>query len=206
MPGFLDLGLAKQNGSGLSTAIVPAAGRAERFGGGKLLADIRGEPLLQHTLRSLLDGGVERAVVVVAPGAVFSGVALMADSRVVAIENPDPSRGMFSSIQTAFAYTPGSPMLVLPADMPFLRPETVQAVLDAGRRETRVVIPLHRGRRGHPIAIPGRYRVSLSRADPNGSLRDALLSLAADIVTIDVDDEGVLRDVDVRGDLDGRAH
>ena len=190
----------------ISTAVVPAAGRAERFGGGKLLADIRGEPLLQHALRSLLDGGVTGVVVVVAPGVEFPGVALMTDSRVLTIENPDPSRGMFSSIQAGFAHATGSPMLVLPADMPFVRSETVQAVLDAGRSETRVIIPAYRRRRGHPIAIPGHLRAKLSVADPNGSLRDALAALGADLVTIDVDDEGVLRDVDVRRDLHFRAH
>ena len=32
--------------------VVPAAGAAKRFGGGKLLADIGGLPLLERTLRS----------------------------------------------------------------------------------------------------------------------------------------------------------
>ena len=36
-------------------AIVPAAGKAERFGSPKLVADLKGEPLIDHTLLSLLD-------------------------------------------------------------------------------------------------------------------------------------------------------
>ena len=35
-------------------AIVPAAGKAERFGSPKLVADLKGEPLIDHTLASLL--------------------------------------------------------------------------------------------------------------------------------------------------------
>ena len=66
----------------MSVAIVPAAGKAERFGGGKLIADIDGEPLLNRTLRSLLDGGVDHLVVVLAPGATFATVELLNDERV----------------------------------------------------------------------------------------------------------------------------
>src|SRR5690242_3670734 len=47
------------------SAVVPGAGRAERFGSQKLLADLDGEPLLNHTLRSLLDAGLQRVVLVV---------------------------------------------------------------------------------------------------------------------------------------------
>src|SRR5712692_8704129 len=46
-------------------AVVTAAGSAERFGGRKLLAPVDGEPLLDRTIRSLLDGGVSEVIVVV---------------------------------------------------------------------------------------------------------------------------------------------
>ena len=52
-----------------AAAIVPAAGKGERFGGAKLVADIGGETLLNRTLRSLLDGGIDELIVVVAPHA-----------------------------------------------------------------------------------------------------------------------------------------
>jgi CTP:molybdopterin cytidylyltransferase MocA len=111
-------------------AVVPAAGASRRFGSPKLLADIRGEPLLQHTLRSLLDGGVERLVVVVAPHANLSTVTMLGDSRVTVVINRDPERGMFSSIQTGLAQVDGdADVLVLPADMPFVRASTVEALM-----------------------------------------------------------------------------
>ena len=50
-----------------AVAIVPAAGKGERFGGAKLMARFKGEPLINWTLWSLLDGGVGGVVVVTAP-------------------------------------------------------------------------------------------------------------------------------------------
>ena len=48
-----------------AVAVVTAAGSAERFGGKKLLTPIDGEPLLDHTIDALLDGGVAEVIVVV---------------------------------------------------------------------------------------------------------------------------------------------
>ncbi|MEO8208036.1 MAG: NTP transferase domain-containing protein, partial [Chloroflexota bacterium] len=45
-----------------STAIILAAGRARRFGGGKLLATVDGSPLLQHVLDAVSAAGISDPV------------------------------------------------------------------------------------------------------------------------------------------------
>ena len=106
----------------MTVAVVPAAGSSTRFGTMKLLADVGGAPLLERTLASLLDAGVARVVVVTRAGEAFEAVPSMADPRVTVSVNPDPARGMFSSIQTGLAVAGGDVVLVLPADMPFVAP------------------------------------------------------------------------------------
>jgi molybdenum cofactor cytidylyltransferase len=185
-----------------AVAIVPAAGASSRFGSMKLLADIAGEPLLQHTLRHLLDAGIDRVIVVVAAGHQLGVVPLLQDARVSTVVNPDPARGMFSSIQSGLTVAEGDPIVVLPADMPFAGGATVVEVAEAARRLDATVVPSHAGRRGHPIAIPGRMRAALLAADPASHLKAALRAASgAPPVEWPVDDPGVLRDVDVPGDL-----
>ncbi|MDP9444250.1 MAG: 2-C-methyl-D-erythritol 4-phosphate cytidylyltransferase, partial [Actinomycetota bacterium] len=59
-----------------ATAIVPAAGRGERLGGGpKAMRDLAGEPLLVHAVRSLWSAGVLEEVVVAAPAGTSGPVA-----------------------------------------------------------------------------------------------------------------------------------
>ena len=167
------------------------------------MADIDGDPLLNHTLRSLLDAGVTGIVVVIAPDANFESVALLNDPRVIQAVNPDPARGMFSSIQTGFAGAPdGHPILVLPGDMPFVQSATVAAVTAHARESGNIVSPRFGGRRGHPVALPASLRESLLRASPSRSLADILDAPPHQREYIDVDDAGVLRDVDTRADLD----
>jgi molybdenum cofactor cytidylyltransferase len=184
-----------------SVAIVPAAGKGERFGGPKLLADVVGQPLLNWTLKSLLEGGVARVVVVAAPGADFSSVELGSDPRVRFVVNDDPSRGMFSSIQVGLATVGGDPILFLPADMPFVSRTTVAALLAECRIRERLIVPVHQDKRGHPIAIPNALRRMVMLAPVTSTLKDALAPVATMRYELPVDDPGIHRDVDIPPDL-----
>ena len=180
---------------------MPAAGRSSRFGSMKLLADVDGVVLLDRTLGSLLAAGLRKVTVVVAPGQTLSAAHGLADPRVTVIVNPEPSRGMFSSIQTGLAAADGNPIIVLPADMPFVRPDTVAAVAARSAQLQESVVATYRGRRGHPLAITRALAGALRTMSANGSLRDGLVAAGVSLVDLPVDDPGVLRDVDVPADL-----
>jgi len=183
---------------------VTAAGSAERFGGKKLLTPIDGEPLLDHTIDALLEGGVAEVIVVVGRDAraeLERDVNAMLDPRVRAVENPDPSRGMFSSIQEGVAQAQGDAILVMPGDMPFVSPETVRAVIAAYEKKAAIISPRYRGKRGHPVALPSSLRDEIRAADSRGTLHDVIHAHTDMRVDVDKDDPGLVRDVDRPEDL-----
>ena len=185
-------------------AVVTAAGSAERFGGRKLLALVDGEPLLDRTIRSLLDGGVSEVIVVVGTDGrreLERYVNAMNDARVRPVENPDPSRGMFSSIQVGVATASGDALLVMPGDMPFVRPATIGAVIGAYRERPAIVSPRYRGKRGHPVAMPLSLRDEIGATAATANLHEVIKKHADLRVDLDVDDPGVVRDVDIPADL-----
>ena len=188
-----------------AVAVVTAAGSAERFGGKKLLAPVDGEPLLDHTIRSLLEGGVTEVIVVVgtdARGELERDVNAMNDSRVRPVENPDPSRGMFSSIQVGVATANGDALVVLPGDMPYVRPETVRAVIAKYRERPAIVSPRYKGKRGHPVVMPLSLRDEIAATAATANLHEVIKHHQDERVDLDVDDAGVVRDVDTPADLE----
>ncbi|MDP9245083.1 MAG: nucleotidyltransferase family protein [Chloroflexota bacterium] len=187
-----------------SVAVVPAAGSAERFGGAKLLAPVDGEPLLDRTIAALLDGGVDQIVVVVAPDAddLKRDVNAFNDPRVWTVVNTDPSRGMFSSIQTGMAEAEGDALLVQPADMPFVQSDTVARLLETFASRPAIVSPRYGGKRGHPVILPPALRGEIRAAEPGLTLHDILKRHPDERTDVDVEDRGVLRDVDRPADLD----
>jgi molybdenum cofactor cytidylyltransferase len=188
----------------MASAIVPAAGSASRFGGGKLLAPVDGAPLLDRTIGALLDGGIDDVVVVLPPDVSWIGVVrLLEDARVRIEINHDPSRGMFSSIQIGLQAVTSGPVAVLPGDMPFVSPDTVQKVMDTAVRTGAIVSPRLDGRRGHPVVLPSDLRETVLTAAPEMALNQVLRPYASRFVNVEVSDKGVVRDIDVREDLPG---
>ena len=168
----------------------------------KLLATVDGTPLVQRTVLSLLDAGVVQVVLVVAPGHHLHGVPILGDPRVLLVTNPEPDRGMFSSVQEGLRVVEGDVILVLPGDMPFV-PAAIVAAVDSTCAVTDVVVvPSYRGKRGHPVAIPSRLKSRLLGAAPASSLKEALIAAwGSPLHEIAVETPGVLKDVDVPADL-----
>src|SRR5438309_612929 len=187
-----------------SVAVVPAAGSAERFGGAKLLTAIDGQPLLDRTISTLLNGGVDQVIVVVSPDAeeLTRDVNAFSDARVWPVVNPDPSRGMFSSLQAGMAEAQGDALLVLPADMPFVQSGTVAILLDVFASRPAIVSPRYQGKRGHPVILPPTLRDEIRAADATLTLHDILKRHPDLRVDVDVTDRGVGRDVDRPADLE----
>lgn len=188
-----------------AVGLVPAAGFAERFGSDKLLVKVGDRPMIRATVESLLKGGVERVVVVVPPGPDALRAALEPLKGVTLVTNPSRERGMFSSIQAGARAAEGDPILVLPGDQPWVEPATVAALLARYAEANAIVSPRFNGKRGHPVVIPGRYRAKIVDAKEGATLHDVIKAHAAERIDIDVQDRGVVRDVDVPGDLEARA-
>lgn len=185
-------------------AVVTAAGSAERFGGKKLLAPVNGEPLLDRTITALLDGGASEVIVVVGRDAraeLERDVNSMNDARVRPVENPDPSRGMFSSIQEGVATASGDALLVMPGDMPYVKADTVRAVIARYRERPAIVSPRYRGKRGHPVAMPMTLRDEIRVTPATATLHDVIKKHTDMRVDVEVEDAGVVRDVDTPADL-----
>ena len=184
-------------------AIVPAAGASRRFGSAKLLHVLGAEPLLAHTMRALLDGGVARVIVVASPALDLTAVPAIGDQRVVTVINPAPERGMFSSILAGMSeLNEDESALILPADMPFVQPVTVARVLADHQTTGEAVVAAYRERRGHPLLLPVRAWRAVCAHAHAPSLKAALAAVGIEPRFIDVDDPGVVQDVDERGDLE----
>lgn len=184
-----------------SLALVPAAGRSDRFGSPKLVAAVSGEPLIARTVRSLLEGPVARVVVVASETGAFDHIPLLRDPRVSVVVNTNPDRGMFSSIQTGWAAASGDPVLILPGDMPFVLPATVAAVLAAYRRTPGFVVAQRHARHGHPIALPGSLRAAVLAAPATSTLDAFIKSQGLAPIEVEIEDQGILHDVDTPADL-----
>ena len=80
-------------------------------------------------------------------------------------------------------------------------PETVRAVVAKFRERHAIVSPRYKGKRGHPVVMPLALRDEIAATAPTANLHDVIHHHQNERVDLDVDDPGVVRDVDTPADL-----
>lgn len=191
------------------TVIVLAAGLGTRFAGKghkleQLLPDADGtgaSAVLSLTLRHAIESGLSVLVVTTAELAPLAGEELASrDVLVLPKAAPTQGRGMGDSIAAGVAARADSPgWLLLPADMPRVRPDTIRAVA-RGLDGHAVAFAQHQGRRGHPVGFSSEMYSELMRLSGDEGARRLVARYPS--LPVDVDDPGVLIDIDTREDLE----
>ena len=154
---------------------------------------------------ALAAGGVDDVVVVGRPG----DAALQAEIEslpvpVRYIANPDADAGQLSSLLAGLGAVdrPGvTAILVTPVDAPLIEPATVAALLASWRSGgAPIVRATYRGRHGHPVIFARMVFEDLRHADPSLGARAVVRAYGDRVVDLDVNDPGVLGDVDTPED------
>lgn len=182
------------------TIVVPAAGRGSRFGGPghKLEQPFDGATVLGTTVRHAIQTQLPVIVVTTAALAPMVG-QLVATRDIVVLSAGEAARGMGYTIAAGVAERSGAPgWLVLPGDMPLVRPGTLLAVATALEQHP-VVYAQYKGRRGHPVGFAAELYSELILLDNDDGARRIVARYPAH--GQEVDDPGVLQDVDTPADL-----
>jgi CTP:molybdopterin cytidylyltransferase MocA len=186
------------------SALILAAGRSSRMGEFKPLLRLGETTVIERAINLFKTAKVVDIFVVAGYEAVRLIPVLERQGVRWAI-NEDYDRGMFSSLQTGVRHLASSceAFLVLPADHPFVMPETIRSLLNAlsGGKE-KICRPSYQGRRGHPPLIPARLIPEILSFSEPGGLRALLSRYEEETVNVDCVDPGIIMDLDTREDYD----
>lgn len=168
----------------LPVVLVLASGRGERFiasggSGSKLQALLGGKPVLEHTLAAVRASGLPWHLE-------DQGHAGMGDSIAAAVAATQDAGGW----------------LILPGDLPLVRPQSLQAVAAALAKHG-VVVPRYQGAAGHPVGFaPSCRQALLQLAGAQGAAPVVRAQRALNAVTdLDLEDAGIVTDIDSVQDL-----
>jgi molybdenum cofactor cytidylyltransferase len=190
------------------TVIVLAAGLGSRFRGvghklAQMLSDDDGDAsaVLSLTLRHAIASGMPVLVVTTAELAPLASQEVAArDVVVVPSAAPARGRGMGDSIAAGVAArADASSWLLLPGDMPRVKPSTLQAVAHALPSHP-VAFAQHHGRRGHPVGFSAELYSELIGLTGDEGARRLVARYPA--LAVEVNDPGVLIDIDTSHDLE----
>ena len=185
--------------------VVLAAGKGSRFLGKthKLAQSLNGGTVLGATLRHAIASHLPVVVVTTEALAEEARRSVAARDVIVLPEvgsADQPALGMGYSIAAGVGARPdASGWLILPGDMPMVQPDTIRTVARELEHHP-VVCAQHRGRRGHPVGFSAELYSELVTLTGDDGARRLVARYPA--LGLDVDDPGVLMDVDTEADLD----
>ena len=156
---------------------------------------------LEQIVSAMHRAGIRDLFVVGRPGdAALIGAVDRLSVNTRFISNTDHDLGQLTSIVAAINAVdrPGiQGLMVMPVDLPLVRVETFERLLQASAaRPASIVRPAHRGRHGHPIVFDRASFGALRRADPAIGAKPVLRAHEDRILNVEVEDTGVLRDID----------
>jgi molybdenum cofactor cytidylyltransferase len=189
-----------------AAAVILAAGEGQRLGGKNkaTLTTADGKSFLQTIAETARAGGCTR-VVVVAAEPHLAGTKQAAEGICdEVVVNPDPSRGMSSSMTIGLAALDGGAFdcaLVWPVDVPYVKPESITQVIQNASRE-RIVIPTYFGRGGHPTAFGAEVWPEFEPALAREGAKTVLHKDPARVHKLALTDPSLVRDIDTPEDLE----
>jgi molybdenum cofactor cytidylyltransferase len=188
--------------------VILGAGASARMGQPKLLLPWKSTTVIGQIISQWRGLGAAQIAVVLRENdvALADELARLDFSKHNCIVNPQPERGMFSSVVCAANWSGWkkeiSHWAVALGDQPHLKTETLRSLLEfAAQHPGAVCQPEFAGRERHPVVLPREVFLALNRSRET-SLKDFLQRSTAARRRCAVDDAGLALDLDTPEDLE----
>jgi molybdenum cofactor cytidylyltransferase len=183
-------------------AIILAAGKSDRMQTNKLLLPYQGKTMIETVIDHVRQSDIDHILVVT--GA-FRDELLPVISRlpVTHCHNSRYEQGMLSSVQCSMRNVPATmdAVMIFLGDQPAIPGEVAgKLILEYSKSDKGIIIPVYKGRRGHPLLIDGKYRKIIGKLNHAVGLRDLLHKYPEDILEVNVEMPGILKDIDTEED------
>jgi molybdenum cofactor cytidylyltransferase len=188
------------------SALILAGGAGRRFGGGKLMADLAGAPVIRRVAERVAGTGFAETLVVT--GADDAGLrAALAGVPCRIVHAPEWAEGMAATLRSGIdALAPDAPgVCVFLGDMPLVPVGLCAALAVAASEAGFAARPRCEGKPGHPVAFTrAAFADLMALTGDQGAT--ALLNQRPDVVAYcDTADNGALMDIDTPADLAAAA-
>ncbi len=181
-------------------AIILAAGFSRRMKQNKLLLPLSRATVIENTVMNCLCTGIDGVTVVL--GNEKEKVRQVLEQYPVHfIENPRYAEGMSSSIQEGIKILIRDQkmdgVMILPGDMPFIKPETINYLVENFQKNPgSIIIPVFQDRKGHPIFFNKSLFPNILNIPEDMGLREVIKENIEKVLYVDVSDQGILIDLD----------
>jgi molybdenum cofactor cytidylyltransferase len=183
------------------SAIILGAGKGSRIGTPKLMLEINNKSFVNVIIDKVRCAGIEDICCTVNDDT-FKWAKENIDDCKIAV-NPEPEKGMISSVYYGtMKLEECDGVLVIPVDHPFVEVDTYKSLISEFEKNNNSVIkPGYEGKSGHPVLVPYKIAVFVSKESFSGGLKEVIKKSGLKQIYVEVNDKGILKNINTKEDL-----
>ena len=172
------------------------------MGSQKLLLPFGKSTIIETVVDNVLNSSIDHVMVVL--GANQKEIRDILSNRPLQFcHNREHEKGMLSSVKCGIRALPDNAVtaLIYLGDQPGIPPSVTNSVIEAYAEELfGIVIPVFTHRRGHPLLVDMKYRNKIEELDLEQGLRSLRHHFPEDVLEVEVEEPGILIDIDTPAD------
>jgi|SRR5215472_12862298 len=176
-------------------AVILAAGESRRMGEPKALVAVQGRTFIEHLFDATRLPRIGITRIVLGAYAAEIRAKLEFDAAMIVV-NPYWPSGQLSSIQAAIRSLPARTtegVVICPVDHPLVSQHLISELISRFDSSGKaIVLPTHRGKRGHPVIFRASLYEELLVASPKVGARQVVWSHALEVQEVSTEEQGVI--------------
>lgn len=187
---------------GQIVAVILAAGESKRMNFPKMVLPFNGKTIIERVIDNVSASKADTIIVIV--GAEKDKITeLIEEYPVTILYNDIYKNGMLSSVRCGIDNLKSGTdaAIFFLGDQPWISPEVTDKVINSYRTSSKgIVIPVCKGKRGHPLLVSSEYFGEIEKLDADMGLRQLFLKFPHDIIEVETESPEILKDIDTPED------
>lgn len=187
-------------GDARAVVIILAAGKSVRMGTLKQLLNVCGKKMVERVVNVANEAKVGDVVLVLGHAA----ERIMKEAKLVGAKvviNKGYEEGIASSIRAGMRFVKNLPFVIMLADQPLVKPETIKKLVDTYYKgKAKAVVPRYKGFNANPVLFSPDLKDEMLQLKGDKGAKSILLKHEDKVDYVEVDDEGVAIDIDTEED------
>ena len=185
------------------SAILLAAGQSKRMTGeNKLTKEIKGSPLIKHSIKNILASSINEMIVVLGYQKEIIEKLIDKHEKIKFVFNKDFESGMASSIKTGLKHLSKNTdaFFICLGDMPMVNSDIYNQLIKS-RNKKNIIVPTYKGQQGNPVLFDKSMKEKIM--DITGDVgAKKILELNKDkILNFEINDQKISKDFNTQGDF-----
>ena len=185
------------------SAILLAAGQSKRMAGeNKLTKEIKGSPLIKHSIKNILASSINELIIVLGHQKEIIEKLIDKHEKIKFVFNKDFESGMSSSIKTGLDHLSKNTeaFFICLGDMPMINSNIYNQLIKS-RNQKNIIVPTYKGQQGNPVLFTNSMKDKIMNIQGDLGAKKILELNKDKILNLEINNQSITKSFNTQDDF-----